>query len=67
MAIAHTTATTTTWNAADLAAKDRAHLLHPVSNLHQVHRDGPLVLTHGEGVWLWGADGTRYLDGIVTA
>ncbi len=53
-----------TWNAADLIAKDKAHLLHPVSNLHAVHRDGPLVMTHGEGVWLWDVEGTRYLDGF---
>lgn len=55
-------ATTQTWNTTELAAKDRAHLMHPVSNLHQVRRDGPLVFARGEDVWLWDTDGTRYLD-----
>jgi ornithine--oxo-acid transaminase len=29
-----------------------AHNYHPL----------PVVLTRGEGVWLWDADGKRYLD-----
>ncbi|HEU0114045.1 MAG TPA: aspartate aminotransferase family protein [Thermomicrobiales bacterium] len=55
-------AVTQTWNAAELERLDRAHLLHPVSNLHAVERDGPLVLTHGEGVFVWDAEGQRYID-----
>jgi len=55
---------TRTWNTADLVAQDRAHLLHPVSNLHQVQREGPLVLVHGEDVFLWDSEGTRYIDGF---
>ena len=53
---------TQTYDTADLVAKDRAHLLHPVSNLRLVRRDGPLVLAHGEDVWVWDTDGKRYLD-----
>ncbi|HEX5500546.1 MAG TPA: aminotransferase class III-fold pyridoxal phosphate-dependent enzyme, partial [Thermomicrobiales bacterium] len=55
-------AVTQTWNAAELDALDRAHVLHPVSNLHAVERDGPLVLTRGEDVFVWDAEGTRYID-----
>jgi adenosylmethionine-8-amino-7-oxononanoate aminotransferase len=55
-------AVTQTWNAAELDALDRAHVLHPVSNLHAVERDGPLVLTHGEDVFVWDAEGKRYID-----
>lgn len=25
---------------------------------------GPIVIDHGEGVWLWDAQGRRYLDGV---
>jgi len=52
------------WDTAELVALDQAHMVHPVSNLHAVRRDGPLVLARGEGVWLWDTDGTRYLDGF---
>ena len=55
-------AMTQTYNTADLVAKDRAHLLHPVSNLHLLRRDGPLVLARGEDVWVWDTEGKRYLD-----
>src|SRR5690242_4195789 len=55
-------AVTQTWNAAELDALDRAHVLHPVSNLHAIERDGPLVLTHGEDVFVWDAAGKRYID-----
>jgi adenosylmethionine-8-amino-7-oxononanoate aminotransferase len=51
-----------TWNTADLVAKDKAHLLHPVSNLKQVRESGPLVLARGEGVHLWDTDGKQYID-----
>jgi adenosylmethionine-8-amino-7-oxononanoate aminotransferase len=57
-------AMTQTWNTTDLVAKDQNYLFHPVSNLHQVRRDGPLVLTHGEDVFLWDSDGRRYIDGF---
>ena len=53
-----------TWNAAELVELDRAHMLHPVSNLAAVRRDGALVLVRGEGVFVWDADGNRYVDGF---
>lgn len=42
----------------DLLAR-RARLMGP--NLPTFYAD-PVHLVRGEGVWLWGADGTRYLD-----
>jgi 4-aminobutyrate--pyruvate transaminase len=57
-------AMTRTWNTADLVAKDKAHMLHPVSNLNQLLKTGPLVFAHGEGVYLWDTEGKRYLDGF---
>ncbi|HEY7032153.1 MAG TPA: aminotransferase [Thermomicrobiales bacterium] len=55
---------TQTWNTEELVAKDKAHLLHPVSNLKSVRDNGPLVLARGEGVYLWDTDGKRYIDGF---
>jgi adenosylmethionine-8-amino-7-oxononanoate aminotransferase len=52
------------FSTADLVAKDRAHLVHPVSNLKQVLEVGPLVLHRGEGVYLWDTDGNQYIDGF---
>lgn len=51
-------------NTADLVAKDRAHMVHPVSNIKQVLETGPLVLHRGEGVYLWDTDGKQYIDGF---
>ncbi|ACZ39864.1 aspartate aminotransferase family protein [Sphaerobacter thermophilus] len=51
-----------TWNTADLVRKDKAHMLHPVSNLRQLQEYGPLVMARGEGVYLWDTDGKRYID-----
>jgi 4-aminobutyrate--pyruvate transaminase len=53
---------TRTWNTAELVAMDKAHLVHPVSNLHAMRQDGPLVLARGDDVWVWDTDGNRYLD-----
>ena len=53
-----------TWDTADLVTKDKAHLLHSVSNLRQVREHGPLVLARGEGVRIWDTDGTAYIDGF---
>jgi 4-aminobutyrate--pyruvate transaminase len=57
-------AMTQTWNTADLVRKDQAYMLHPVSNLHQVREQGPLVMGRGDGVYLWDTDGKRYIDGF---
>lgn len=38
--------------AIELETRYGAHNYHPL----------PVVLTHGQGVWLWDADGKRYLD-----
>lgn len=57
-------AMTQTWNTADLVAKSKANLLHPVTNLKAVREQGPLVMARGEGVYLWDTDGKRYIDGF---
>ncbi len=55
-------AVTQTWNTSELVARDKAHLLHPVSNLRSLRDNGPLVMVHGEDVFLWDSDGKRYID-----
>ncbi|MFN8590273.1 MAG: aspartate aminotransferase family protein [Thermomicrobiales bacterium] len=51
-----------TWNTAELVAEDKAHLLHPVSNLHALRKNGPLVMVRGDDVFLWDSDGKQYID-----
>jgi 4-aminobutyrate--pyruvate transaminase len=53
-----------TWNTAELVRKDKAHVLHSVSNLRQLQAEGPLVIARGEGVFLWDTEGNRYVDGF---
>lgn len=51
-----------TWDTTELVRQDKAHLLHPVSNLHALRENGPLVMVRGEDVFLWDSDGKRYID-----
>ena len=48
----------------DLIRRDLAALWHPCTQMHD-HETVPLVpIVRGEGAWLVGADGRRYLDAI---
>ena len=51
-----------TWNTTELISQDKAHLLHPLSNLRALRDNGPLVMVRGEDVFLWDSDGKRYID-----
>ncbi len=44
---------------------DKAHCWHPFTRQAEwcAADHQPLVLTHGEGAWLWDSEGRRYLDG----
>ncbi len=46
------------------ARRDLAYHLHPATNLRQVQTDGPLVITRGEGVYVYDDEGRRYLEGM---
>jgi adenosylmethionine-8-amino-7-oxononanoate aminotransferase len=48
----------------DLHELDRMHVLHPWTNFGPFERDGALVISRGEGCWLWDAEGRRYLDAV---
>ena len=46
------------------ARRDAAHHLHPSTNPRQLERDGPLLVTRGEGVYVFDESGRRYLEGM---
>lgn len=48
----------------DLWEMDRSHALHPWTNFGPFEREGSLVISRGEGVWLWDTQGNRYLDSV---
>ena len=43
---------------------DRAHSLHPWTNFGPFEQDGALVITKGEGCYLWDAEGQKYFDAV---
>ena len=50
---------------ADLLRRSLAAVWHPGTQMKQHEHDLPLVpAVRGEGLWLYDADGRRYLDGI---
>ncbi len=48
----------------DLVTRDAAHVWHPFTQHAQWLDDDPLVIDRAEGMYLYDADGRRYLDGI---
>jgi 4-aminobutyrate--pyruvate transaminase len=46
------------------ARRDLAYHLHPSTNLRQLQTEGPLVITRGEGVYVYDDEGRRYLEGM---
>ena len=48
----------------DIHKTDIAHALHPYTNLAAHEEQGPLVITRGEGVYVWDDQNNRYLEGL---
>jgi 4-aminobutyrate--pyruvate transaminase len=46
------------------ARRDQSFHLHPSTNLRTVQREGPLVITRGEGVYVYDDEGERYIEGM---
>ena len=46
------------------ARRDLSFHLHPATNLRSVQAEGPLVITRGEGVYVYDDEGRRYLEGM---
>ncbi|MEM6707923.1 MAG: aminotransferase [Pseudomonadota bacterium] len=47
-----------------IEAKDLAHMLHPATNLGAHQRQGPHVLSHAEGAYIWDNAGKQYIEGL---
>lgn len=49
----------------DWTQQDHAHCWHPFTRQQDwcAHPEDTLVITRGEGPWLWDSEGRRYLDG----
>ncbi len=45
-------------------ARDIAYYLHPYTNLSVHEKEGPLVITRGEGVYVYDDAGKRYIEGL---
>ena len=46
------------------ARRDQSFHLHPATNLRTVQKEGPLVITRGEGVYVYDDEGRGYLEGM---
>ncbi|MFA5110876.1 MAG: adenosylmethionine--8-amino-7-oxononanoate transaminase [Desulfobaccales bacterium] len=47
-----------------LVAWDREHVWHPFTQMQGFREEDPLIITRGEGVYLYDLQGRRYLDGV---
>ncbi|MCY4656901.1 MAG: aminotransferase [Gammaproteobacteria bacterium] len=47
-----------------LEARDLRHLLHPTTNLADLHKTGPTVHVRAEGAYMWDNHGKQYLEGM---
>lgn len=45
-------------------ARDVAYYLHPYTNLSVHEKEGPLIITHGEGVYVFDDAGNKYIEGL---
>jgi adenosylmethionine---8-amino-7-oxononanoate aminotransferase len=48
----------------DLAAKDKAFLWHPFTQMRDWSDESPLIIERGEGTTLFDTDGNAYIDGV---
>jgi 4-aminobutyrate--pyruvate transaminase len=47
-----------------LRQRDVDHILHPYSNPQKLAASGPLIISRGEGVYVYDTEGRRYLEGM---
>ncbi len=47
-----------------IASRDIASLLHPFTNLKAHESQGPLVMTRGEGIYVYDDSGKQYIEGL---
>ena len=49
---------------AQLTRWDHAHLWHPFTQMQEWAQEPPLIITRGQGSYLFDSEGRRYLDGV---
>ncbi|PWC54917.1 aspartate aminotransferase family protein [Azospirillum sp. TSO22-1] len=59
-----TTGTTAIGNSA--ASRDKAHFLHPYTNLKVHETTGPLIVERGKGVYVYDDSGKEYIEGLAS-
>ncbi len=47
-----------------LAAADIAHQMHPYTNMRAHEEQGPMIMTHGKGVYVYDSTGKEYIEGM---
>ncbi|MBT9384951.1 aspartate aminotransferase family protein [Pseudooceanicola sp. CBS1P-1] len=47
-----------------LAAADIAHSLHPYTNARAHEDQGPMIISRGEGIYVWDSNGKQYIEGM---
>ena len=48
----------------NMARRDVQSLLHPYTNLKRHEETGPMIITHGRGIYLYDDAGREYIDGF---
>lgn len=48
----------------NLQARDIDSVLHPYTPLHKLKTNGPLVISHGKGVYVYDTQGKGYIEGM---
>lgn len=46
------------------AARDIAYYVHPQTNLRRHESDGPVIISRGEGVYIYDDAGERYIETV---
>ena len=46
------------------AARDKAYLVHPMTNLKKHLEIGPTIISHGNGVRIFDDSGKEYIEGM---
>jgi len=46
------------------SARDIAHVLHPYTNARTHEQRGPLIITHGKGIYVYDDQGREYIEGL---
>src|SRR5262249_23316868 len=47
-----------------LVEMDRTTMLHPSTDARMLEETGPLIIDRGDGIYVYGSDGKRYIEGL---